>query len=194
MVPIIHTQKDLGSLAELVQRTYQQQHTPQQWQEHIAELEAFWQQIEAHVTALQVDWTSVRLYQDSLPVCGRELNIVKELVQAGNRNYTLLLTLLKRGARIEGTEDWPLLLKEQRYAQMLVQAPQGPEQAPWLEQYRQASVKLLQERDQFIANRIADTLQEGETGLLFLGLLHDVRPWLPPDMASHFLFPVRDRS
>jgi len=41
---------------------------------------------------------------------------------------------------------------------------------------------LLQRRDQYIARRINETLRGGETGLLFLGLLHSIRPWLDEDV------------
>jgi hypothetical protein len=33
---------------------------------------------------------------------------------------------------------------------------------------------LLERRDQFIAERIADTLKDGEIGILFMGVLHHV--------------------
>jgi hypothetical protein len=34
---------------------------------------------------------------------------------------------------------------------------------------------LLKARDAFIARRIAETLQEGETGVIFLGALHQLQ-------------------
>ena len=37
-----------------------------------------------------------------------------------------------------------------------------------------ASDILLKRRDQFIADRINDTLGPGETGILFLGMLHSL--------------------
>jgi hypothetical protein len=41
---------------------------------------------------------------------------------------------------------------------------------------------LLKRRDQYIARRINDTLLAGETGLIFLGMLHSVRSWLDKDI------------
>jgi len=42
---------------------------------------------------------------------------------------------------------------------------------------------LLQRRDQFVAERINQTLKEGETGILFMGAHHKVLNFLPADIA-----------
>ena len=41
---------------------------------------------------------------------------------------------------------------------------------------------LLERRDRAIAQRIDQTLAQGETGLVFLGLLHAIGRFLPPDI------------
>ena len=45
-----------------------------------------------------------------------------------------------------------------------------------------ANLKLLKQRDEFIAGRINETLAEGETGILFIGAYHDVVHRLAPDI------------
>jgi len=45
----------------------------------------------------------------------------------------------------------------------------------------------LAERDAFIANRIDKTLKDGETGVLFLGMLHKVDEKLTPDIVIDYL-------
>ena len=56
--------------------------------------------------------------------------------------------------------------------------------------YRALSQALLKERDQAIAQRINTTLRPGETGLLFLGMLHSVESWLAQDIqVTHPLYP-----
>jgi pheromone shutdown protein TraB len=47
---------------------------------------------------------------------------------------------------------------------------------------------LLEKRDRFIATRIADTLQQTETGLLFIGMLHSVETYLPDSIVVHYPF------
>jgi pheromone shutdown protein TraB len=47
---------------------------------------------------------------------------------------------------------------------------------------RALSEALLQRRDQFMAQRIHETLKSGETGILFLGMLHSLERYLNPDV------------
>jgi hypothetical protein len=44
-----------------------------------------------------------------------------------------------------------------------------------LVKYKFAKASLLAKRDTFIAARIDETLQAGQTGILFIGALHEVR-------------------
>ena len=48
--------------------------------------------------------------------------------------------------------------------------------------YKLAQRKLLEERDNFIARTIDETLQEGDTGILFIGAYHEVLSKLPADI------------
>jgi hypothetical protein len=49
---------------------------------------------------------------------------------------------------------------------------------------RQAlSEALLKRRDEFMAQRINETLQDGETGILFLGMLHSLERYLAWDIG-----------
>ena len=47
---------------------------------------------------------------------------------------------------------------------------------------------LLERRDKFIAQRINDTLPPGEVGIIFLGMLHELEPWLAKDIQV--VYPV----
>lgn len=46
---------------------------------------------------------------------------------------------------------------------------------------------ISNERDKFVARRIAETLQEGETGILFMGVIHDIVSKLPADIQVTLL-------
>ncbi|MFH1293180.1 MAG: hypothetical protein ABIJ44_03520, partial [Pseudomonadota bacterium] len=45
---------------------------------------------------------------------------------------------------------------------------------------------LLKRRDQYIAARINGTLLVGETGILFLGMLHSLGNWLDKDIRVRY--------
>ncbi len=50
-----------------------------------------------------------------------------------------------------------------------------------------ARESLLEERDRYIAGAIAETLQDGEQGVLFIGAHHRVADLLPSDVMVRFV-------
>jgi hypothetical protein len=169
-IPVIHTLADLGSLAESVRAQYLRDFGAAVWEQRQHAVQRLWEAISRAVDALQLDYTQVRIYQDGLPLCGKEEQIVRELAGAGSLNHQLVLKLLGRGAVLVGSEDPHLLLREYHLQRRELGAPAADKQAsPPLPG---EAAELLAERDRFIARRIAATLQEGETGLLFLGAAH----------------------
>jgi len=130
----------------------------------------------------------VRLYQDGLPVCGREAEIVADLAQKGSRNHQLLLRLMAQGAILMGTESGELLLQEYQLARQALTS-RTPRAAELAARRRSRGEALLEQRDRFIARRIHETLQKGEAGLLFVGMLHAVERFLPKDIKV--VYPCR---
>ncbi|OGR07047.1 MAG: hypothetical protein A3K23_03545 [Desulfobacca sp. RBG_16_58_9] len=153
------------------------------WQRKVRAVEQIWMEIERVLRNLKLPYGQVRLYQDGLPVCGREEAIVAELAGAGSRNHRILLDLMARGATLMGTEAWELLKEEYRLAQESL-ASQGGAGTPAPSAVRSpaAGESILEQRDRFIARRINETLKEGETGILFLGMLHSVERHLSQDI------------
>ena len=167
-IPIVHTPEDFGSHLEKVRRQYIARHGHSKWRDPTEALEKFWRELSNALLNLPVDYAKVRVYQDSLPVCGRELQIVEALAQDGNRNYQLLSELVKKGATVMGSEDPKLLIEERdRLSRKSVTGSYDD---------------LMERRDEYIAQRIASTLKDGEIGLLLMGALHRVAERLPKDI------------
>ena len=188
-IPIIHSSADMGSLSESLKKEYLSRYGARKWQEHVREIEGFWDLVTRRVLSLPLNFRRVKIYQDGLPYCGRELDIAREAAAKGSKNHRLLLHLIDRGAVLTGTEDPELLVEEY---QQLKTAVAGTGQAASLRQAQdrpQAQAELMHRRDAFIARRIAETLAEGETGLLFMGALHRVGELLPKDIQVTYLFP-----
>ncbi len=181
-IPIVHTQADMGALNEPIQRLKVKKLGKKVWENNLQRVQNFWTQIEQAMEGLTLSYEKVRLYQDGLPVCGHELEIVTDLARAGSRNYRLLLKLKEKGAMVMGTESSELLLEEYQLAKQgfAEEMPPGSDRRGAAEKSLQDS--LLKRRDQFIARRISQTLLGGETGLLFVGMLHSVEPWLEQDI------------
>jgi len=187
-IPVIHTQADMGGLADSVRRENVRRLGRRKWKHTVAEVGRFWDEVERAINGLELAPRGLRVYQDGLPVCGREEDIVRELAEAGSRNHQLLLELKERGATLMGTESPELLLEEYELVKQCFASGAG-EAPPALDRRQRAlSASLLCRRDQFIARRIGGTLRAGDTGILFLGLLHSVGSHLDP--AIRVSYPV----
>lgn len=179
-VPIIHTDVDMGSLIESLKKEYIQKYGMHTWQQHLKKIHDLWTDIEGRLNQKQLCSRQVKVYQDGLPVCGGELQIVQDIANKGGRNHQLLLKLVKKGAILMGTEDPTLLLKEY---QLIKNATAAEFHKEDMERHH----NYLSERDAYIARRIDETLEDGETGILFLGMLHKVVEKLPSDITVEYL-------
>ena len=182
LIPIIHTQADMGALSEPIQRMKVAKLGKKSLERNFELVNRLWTQIEQTLEGLAISCERVRVYQDGLPVCGHELEIVSELAKAGSRNHQLLLKLKEKGATIMGTESSELLVEEYQLLQQAFSAPPSKVPARVASRGRNLQDSVLERRDQYLGARINTTLQKGETGLLFLGMLHSVEPWLAKDI------------
>lgn len=181
-IPIIHSQADMGGLARSMRRLSVKKLGRGAWKHHVDVIGQMWRDLREAVEGWELPWDKVRLYQDGLPRCGREVEIVTTLAQAGSPNHQLLLSLLSRGAALMGTECPDLLVEEYRLAREGLAAEGSDPAAPSTTQKEARSRALLARRDRYIAKRINDSLCPGEIGLVFLGMLHSLEPYLAGDI------------
>ena len=187
-IPIIHSQSDMGTLSESIRRTAHQKLGREKWQQKVRTIDQCWEEIDRVLDAAALPPAKVRLYQDGLPVCSHVSEIVRDLVTKGSKNYQILLRLMEKGATITGTESPELLIKEYHLAKKAFAGP-GARENDRTDSGRHAeSDILLKQRDAYIAQRINSTLGAGETGVLFLGLLHNVEHLLDRDIMV--LYPI----
>lgn len=177
----------MGSLEGSMRKTYTKKFGRKKWTEHVQTIDEMWEGIEKEIRRLRFPFKQTRLYQDGLPVCGKEKEIVRELARKGSRNHKLLLWLMNHGALMMGTEDPELLLREYNHHKRIVGARIHEERERFIREFATEAVELLKKRDEKIRDRIVETLQSGETGILFLGLLHHVDELLPPDIKVNYL-------
>jgi hypothetical protein len=185
-IPIIHTQADMGALAGAIRRLSIEKLGHREWERSVKAIDQLWIGIHETIEKLDLPYSQVRLYQDGLPNCGREVQIVTDLANAGSPNHQLLLYLMEKGATLMGTESPDFLLEEYQLVQQVLSA-QGLGEAERV-QARQESLShsLLERRDRYISERINETLREGETGILFLGMLHSLEEKIAKDIQVHY--------
>ena len=181
-IPIVHTQADMGAFRESIRRAHLKQIGKTALKHKLNAVDRIWDGIEKTIKRLDFSHGRVRLYQDGLPVCGKEKKIVKDLADAGSRNHTLLLRLMEKGALIMGTESPELLMEEYKRFKKILVSGDAAQIAGMEADQKDLSRSLLKSRDRFIAARINETLLPGETGILFLGMLHALGSLLDEDI------------
>ncbi len=186
----------MGDLAPTLRRAGVERQGLQQWEANRRRISTTWQDVREVVDGLGIGLAGAMLYQDSLPVCGHEQAIVRELAQGGSLNHQLLCDLMARGAELVGTESGELLLKDYELIKRAIAAANSGAPADDTTADAERRAALLMQRDRYIAERIDETLIAGRIGILFLGALHDVRPWLAPDIEVRFplLTPITEAS
>lgn len=177
-IPVIHTQDDMGTMAYSLKMEYVAKYGKKKWQQHIKAIDDMWKGLHKKIFSLNLPYRRTRIYQDSLPVCGKELEMVRDMVAIGSMNHKIILELVKKGAKLEGTEDPGLLLQEYSNIKMLYQAADIEEKIKAGENYRKVADELIIKRDRFIAKKIENTLSENEIGILFAGIQHNVNKYL----------------
>ena len=155
----------MGSLASVIPRPT----------DYSAQVGRYWDAVEADVHALRRRWQEVRVYQDGLPDTRADI-VTRIVADVDSPNYRLLRWLAGQGATVVGTED-PVLLQEEYELLKASVTDEAARQA-----YAARATGLLESRDRYIATRIADTLPSASTGVLFIGLQHEVAKILPPDI------------
>ena len=185
--PIIHSQQDMGGFSESVRKVTLQKLGVREWKRKISMFDLFWTEIENAIQGLVLSFERTRLYQDGLPVCGREREIITELAQTGSPNHRLLRRLMDKGAILMGTESSELLIEEYQLIKKMLESGDVKEAIRIEASQKSVSDSLLEKRDVYIATRIDTTLSVGETGILFLGILHNIGGRLPKDI--HVLYP-----
>ena len=184
-IPIIHTAADMGSLGASIRGKKVSTLGREGLAHQAAVVDKMWEKIESVAASLPLAQGTVRVYQDGLPVCGHEREIVSELAGAGSRNHRLLLALAERGAALMGTESPELLVEEYQLASAAFASG-----ASLKREVRQRELRdsLLEKRDRYIAQRINSTLGAGESGILFLGMLHQAAKYL--DSGIDVVYPL----
>jgi len=177
-VPIIHTSADLGSLAKDVTKRGITDLGEDIWKDHMRTVEGFWDVISHYFDSIDV--SGMKIYQDGMVAEGEVgKKIVEETSKAGSKNYELISRLLKRGAILVKTEVFRLVKEERDRLLAITQAKSITQKIIAFIRYKLVKDRLINKRDDFITKRIDETLNNGETGIIFIGAYHNIKKRLP---------------
>ncbi len=181
-VPVIHMDVDLGSLSTEMVSLGISDFGEKFWERHKTTIAGFWDSVAAFFSKLAA--RGLRIYQDGMVADGEMgLKIVEEGVRGGSKNYEVVGDLLGRGAVLVKTEDIALVREEMEYIKKIFNAKTVSEKMNAVLTYKIKKKGLLKRRDEFIARRIMDTLDDGDAGVLFIGAYHNVKDYLPDDIS-----------
>lgn len=180
-VPIIHMSADLGSVAREVDKKGIAGFGEEFWHKHQRTISGFWDVISSYFADLDVK--GFKIYQDGMVADGEVgAKIVEEGAGSGSKNYKIVTDLIKKGALLVQTEDFPLLKKERDRIVRIANAGSTGKKLMAFFLYRLSRNSLMKKRDRYIAKRIDETLGDGETGIIFIGAYHNVIPLLPDNI------------
>jgi hypothetical protein len=172
-VPILHTSADLGSLSKEVTQRGIARLGAEVWAQHRETVTGFWRSVWEFFDGIEV--AGMKIYQDGMVTDGAMgRRIVEDTAKAGSLNYQLVQKLLDQGASLVKTEDFDLVKQEYDRLLALTRAQSMRAKLLAVAKYKLTKTSLLAKRDAFIAARIDETLQTGQTGILFIGAVHEV--------------------
>jgi hypothetical protein len=195
-VPILHAREDSGRTASILHGGYEKDEIQRgKTDKGISAVDEMWDGIAAKLKELELPWNQTRIYQDGLPVCGNELEIVTRLAESGSPNFLVLLDLIQKRAKLEGTEDLDLLILEYDLLNKLLMKNSDTDRKETIAEYQAKSRELLTLRDEFILNQITGTLKYGDIPIVFMGVMHRLDKMLEKDfLVSYVIYRLPFRS
>ena len=183
-IPIIHTNPDMGSFGKELAKKSAALVGESKWQLHTTTVVGYWNAIESYFEILDIKNKDVKIYQDGMFVDGEPaLKIIQDGVKSGSKNSAIVLKLMGQGAQLIKTEDFKLVKKEYDCIHSIIHSKISFKRIYALLKYKILKPIILLKRDKFIANRIAETLGNNETGIIFIGAFHKIVKKLPKDIT-----------
>jgi hypothetical protein len=182
-VPIIHSSADMGSLGKELKHKSVEGSTGNKWQKHSETVNGYWDVIESYFENINIGIKGVKIYQDGMFVDGEmALKIINEGIKSGSKNSKIISKLIDRGAILIQTEDFGMVKDEYDGFQSILKSKNKITKLFRLFRYKILKTIFLTRRDKFISARIAETLEQSETGILFIGAYHNIIKRLPKDI------------
>jgi hypothetical protein len=151
--------------------------------EFVLKIDHYWDEVEFHLANLESKLGEVkRIYHELIPEGGEEgLKVLKEL-NLGSCN--VVQERLAKGAIFEATEDNTILTELMDWSRCLALGLQNHDVISKIyEFYTEANKK----RNEFITQKLSETLKDNETGILFMAEGHHIQ--FPTDMKVFYVSP-----
>lgn len=185
LIPIVHSEKEMGSLKSDISEMIDRKFGKEKRDQHRKDVALFWENLRTMINAVlaNIDCTAIKIYQDGIPIGGEiGAKLVAMGALDGVPNHQIVLSIIEHGGVLEKTESPALLKEEYEIIKAIVNAKTDTEREALSEKHKHRLYDLTIERDKYIAQRIGESLKDGQTGILFIGATHDVAPHINPDI------------
>ncbi|MFH1159568.1 MAG: hypothetical protein V1733_01290 [bacterium] len=183
-IPIIHSKADMGSLGKELKSKSVSVLGENEWQKHTDTVNSYWEAIESYFENIDICIKGIKIYQDGMFVDGEmAIKIIDEGIKSGSKNSEIVSKLIDRGAILIKTEDLKMVKDEYDGLQSILKSKTNIKKLFLLLRYKISKPIFLIRRDKFIAGRIAESLGQNETGILFIGAYHNIKKRLPKDIT-----------
>ena len=146
----------------------------------LSNTEPLWREIRAYLSKQKIDYQKTKIYQDGHgiemeEIYGDGIEAVDVMSEGPNKDF--IGDLIKKGAKIKGTENSVVLDDVLFQRQILIEAILERDLEKAIGHLAQIDA-LTPLRDRAIAHRIRTTLGPKETGVLFLGAGHRIKDYV----------------
>ncbi|MFA4859940.1 hypothetical protein [Methanoregula sp.] len=185
LIPIVHSEKEMGSLKSDISEMIDRKFGKEKRDQHRKDVALFWDNLRSIIGTVlaTIDGSTIRVYQDGIPIGGE---IGAKLVAMGAKdgipNHQIVLSIIEQGGVLEKTESPALLKEEYEIIKAIVNAKTDAEREALSEKHKNRLYELTIERDRYIAQRIGESLKDGQYGMLFIGATHDVAQYIDKDI------------
>jgi len=146
-------------------------------------LDRYWEQVENQVRDLESKLAKInKIYHELIPVSGDEgIKVIKNL---NEKSHKIAVTRIEAGAQLEATEDSEVLTEFMDWSRCLAT---GLQNVKVFTTVYESYVAAGKKRNEYIARHLDETLQDDDTGVLFMREGHQVQ--FPPDIQIFYVAP-----
>jgi hypothetical protein len=151
--------------------------------DYLVKFHKYWNQVEKQVTELAAKLGEVnRIYHELTAASGEDG--MKTIAGLSEKSHKIVRSCLEKKAQLEAVEDEDILTEFMDWSRCLIIGLQNPKVISKIyDFYAEAGKK----RNEHIARKIDETLQENEIGLLLMRENHQVQ--FPPDIQVFYVAP-----
>ena len=152
-------------------------------EEYLAKFNKYWEQVEKQIAELALKLGQVnRIYHELIAASGEDG--MKTIEELSDRSHKIVRACLEKQAQLEAVEDNDILTEFMDWSRCLIIGLQNPKV---VSQVYDSYVEIGKKRNEYIARKIDETLQENEIGILLMRENHQVQ--FPADIQVFYVAP-----